>query len=498
MYCALAIGISLLGGLYSARHIRASGRSNGSRQFQIDTADATPVLICIVACYALWRWGNQMAMPAYDEVFSAQNVAGIHPFQAVAYYMLPNNHLLFNLLNNVFFSAFTDKVATGRVISLAAYTGFVVSGFFWLKHILHSRWLGLLGVLALSVQFPAWGFSFQARGYELYLLAEWGLIISLFSYLATAGKHWLYLNALCAITGYFCLPSFLYIHLAQCLFLACYMLLFKKKEVLFWKYQIAALLITFLCYLPALCFSGLDAIAHNSWVAPMSSYKTALAFSGWMFPYFGGYLTHIFSDVHLGGFSFNLILLLLPATLLLDKKNKLSVLYGGFYTAMWAVFFMIAIAMKRLPFERNLIGHYSITLMGVIFVIYRFTQWLPVKINGIRYFLFSVATILIGCHFISSNGFYLKNTLYEYEVNADYRAINNGISDIPTESSVAVSDEGFYAGYLCKMRGCRLSKCPTGTEDYFVKQHSEPLPAIIAMHYALVKTNGDYEIYKRK
>jgi len=52
----------------------------------------------------LWAWGATQVPPAYDEVFSAVYCAGNESLLATwSYYILPNNHVLFNLLNGGLF-----------------------------------------------------------------------------------------------------------------------------------------------------------------------------------------------------------------------------------------------------------------------------------------------------------------------------------------------------------------------------------------------------------
>jgi hypothetical protein len=504
-YGAIAIVVAFCGLIYSAKRFLANSKNRKTVAFQIKIWDALFTVAIIAASLLFWLWGYKLSLPSYDEVFTAQNVAGIHPFQAVSYYMLPNNHLFFNLINSLVFHAFNDKVVSGRIISLLAYSAFMCVVFFWLQRLMQNRLLAFLASVTLALQFQVWGFSFQARGYELYLLAEWGMMISLFCYLQSGRKDWLYLNVLCVCIGYFCLPSFLYFHIATCVFMAAYQLLYKQASLLFWKYQVAAFLITFLCYLPALCFSGADAIAHNNYVAPMSGYKSIPGFAGWMFPAFTNYITHLFSNLHWYHFSFNIFLFIAPVLLALDKKNKLNRLYGMFYISCWIVFFIMVLTMKRMPFERNLIGHYSFTLCGIILTAYWFSglAYRYLQVNIARNFFFPAVLTLLALHFARTNSVYLKDTLYEYEVNYYYSSISKGLSYIPGGSTVSISDQGFYAGYISMKQGCKLAKCPTGREDYFIKRKGEPLPPLIQQNYALLKTNYsndiyDYEIYKIK
>jgi hypothetical protein len=500
MYCVIAMAIASAGLIYVPRRIRIwNTTAKQPLNIKPGTADILPLALCIAAVIGAWHWGNHMAMPAYDEVFSAHNAAGIHPFQTVSYYMLPNNHLFFNLINNVFFHPFADKVATGRIISLIACCSLIVILFYSLKKVIQNRWLAALACITLALQFPVWGFSFQARGYELYLLAEWGMVISLFCYIQSGHKNWLGANLLSIAIGYFCIPSFLYMHVAQLLFTLLHWIFYKQKDSRFWKYQLAAIFLAFLFYLPALCFSGLDSIARNTWVSPMGGNKTAGDFVQWMWPNFGTYVTHLFSDIHWNSLSFNWLLFTLPLALVFFRKNKSSVLFGMFYLVMWLVFFLIIIIMKKMPFERNLIGHYSLTLAGIIWLCWSVAGLLFRRENLLiaKQILFCCIIIPVAVHFVATNESMLKDGLYEYEVNMFFVDLSNKLKEIPRGTSVAFSDESFYCYFICRKQRYKVTRCTTGNEDYYIKQAFEPLPQLLGNRYALAFTIVQYEIYKR-
>ena len=461
--------------------------------------DILPTAACILSGICLWLWGNHQALPAYDEVFSAQNAAGVHPFQCISYYMLPNNHMGYNLLNNLLFHAASDKVVSGRWLSLICYCAFIVTIFFGLKKLLQNRWFALLLSIALAMQFQVWGFSFQARGYELCLLCEFGMLLSLLGYLYSPGQRWLYLNILCCVAGYFCLPSFLYFHAAQLLFIALYQLCYRKFDLALWKYQLFVFSFAFFCYLPVLCFSGIDVLTHNTYVVPMGDFKTAGDFCRWMFPSLLPYLAHVFSNLSADGHSpVNVLLFFLPLALLFNRKNKMNVLFGLFYLCMWLAFFAIAIIMKRLPFERNLIGHYSIILAGDLLVLYWLTGIGVAKTKGIvRIVLFPTLLVLLAIHFIQTNQVLLKDTLYQYDVNKEYTELSNALSFLPPGTTVGFSDEGFFCCYACKKNGCVVSKCPSGTEAYFIKETAENMPPQLAANYTFLKHVTFYDVYKK-
>ena len=448
MYCRIAIGCTLFLLWHLVRRYRS--RPPGRTEVipvSFSFSGSLPVLACVIAGITAWRWGNAQALPAFDEVFSAQNSAGVHPFVAMSYYMLPNNHIFFNLVNDLLFHAASNKVVTGRLISLTAYLGFILVLYAWLRQQFDYRWLACITAIMLSLQFFVWVLGFQARSYELCLLAEVGAFISVVSYMRSGKASWLNANAVCCVVGYFCVPSFLYFHVALLLFMGSYQLFYLKKEVLFWRYQVLFMMVVFLCYLPALCFSGLDALANNHYVAPMTRFNTYGDFAQWMFPRFEQYIIHMFSALELRGRALSVPLMFLPALLLFFRKRPVAQLLGVFVVSLWLSFFTIVILMKRLPFERNLTGHYSITMLAVIWVFFEGLRLLARRRNIVLLVTFPVVVLLFAKHFIKTESYFLKETLYEHDVNGIYTQLNKGMLFIPAGSTAAFSDEAFYCSY---------------------------------------------------
>jgi hypothetical protein len=374
--------------------------------------------------------------------------------------------------------------------------------FFWLKNILKNRWLALLAVISLSLQFQVWGFSFQARGYEGYLLAEWVMVISLFGYVLSDNRRWLPVNVISCAIGFFCLPSFLYFFLAQWMFLLLYQLVYKSKNFLIWKCQLITLGLTYLFYLPVLCFSGLEAITSNSYVASMGGFrnKSKIAFAQWMFPYFKTYMVHLFSDLKWNNLPVSFILYFLPALLLIKRKDKAGAAFGLFYICMWITFFLVVIIMKKLPFERNLIGHYGIALAGVLLAAYYLSDWLAStgRRLWVKMVFFTGIALFFSVHFLRTNEMMLKDTLYEYDVNSYYKDKTDWLRNIPAGSTIAFSDEDFYSYYVCQQNGYKVSKCVTGKEEYYVKEAFEEIPQNGAGKYVLYRKLYGNEIWQLK
>jgi hypothetical protein len=223
-----------------------------------------------------------------------------------------------------------------------------------------------------------------------------------------------------------------------------------------------------------------------------------MAFTKWMFPYFAPYISHIFSGLQCYGVAISLWLYFVPLALLLAPRRSLYRMYGAFYALMWCLFFAIAITMEKLPFERNLIGHYSLTLAGVLLVVWWLTGRLAAlgRAPYVRWILFSGTALLLSVHFIRTNVILLKDTLYEYDVNTFYSEKETWLSFIPTGSTVAFSTEDFYSYYIGIHMGYKAQKCPTGNEQYYIKEAFETIPGPNKDRYFLAKKQDGNEIWQ--
>jgi len=499
MYCIIALVIAIVGLLPAIRLLKKKGNSTDEQVvIRINPVDILLAAVCLAVAVISWQWGKQLIVPTYDEVFSAQNCAGMHPFQTVAYYMLPNNHIFFNLLNNVLFHSFTDKVVSGKLISLSCYCAVILVVFIWMKSLLQNRWLAALSAIVMAMQFPVWGFGFEARGYELLGLLEWMAFVALFKYVVTADKSWLYLLALASAAGYFTIPTFLYFHVGVVAF-SCIMQLRRRQiDVAFWKYQLITMAAVFLLYLPCLCFSGYKSITANQYVTGQDYHALAAA----ILPTFQNYGDYCFGNLITGQYWFDLLLFLFPLCLLFYRSNKAAFSLGVFYIVLWSAALLLTIVMKIFPIDRALIGHFGITLALVVYTVYLLLGSLQerLRLKVLRSLLLPALLMLTGIGFVKKDKQYVGFYICHFEMNPwQDSIINDGINIIPKGSTVGFSDESFYWYYLCSNMGYKASKCIQGNEAWFIKSTGEPFPAGMEEHYAPVKLVARiYTIYKRK
>ncbi|RYU77775.1 hypothetical protein [Hymenobacter persicinus] len=499
LLCALALGLCTLGLAYLAyRWRQAPTAPLAAPPSWLRRADALYLLPVLATASGLWWWGQAAVVPGTDEVFSALYCARLPAFQTVAYYMLPNNHLLFNLLNGGLFGGADNLVATGRLLSGVAYLVTVAAAYGWFRQLTEHRLLAALVALTVALQFPLWGFGFQARGYALYALAHWGAFIGLFGYLQYRRGGWLLLNAVSCAAGYAVVPTFLYFHLGQLAFGVVYQLLRRELDWRFWRYQAAALVAVFLFYLPALSFSGLAALTSNEYVRPKS------ATLGGFLPSFGqdlqGYVTYCFSRVKVLGVQLSYVLALLPL-LLRAKRNTIWFAYGLFYALLLLVLVLLMIGMRRSTNQRNLIGHCSLAQALVPATLYWLLSRLPAHWRAARWQLGVTAGLLLilGLKFAKTNPIAKAEDLYLFDNTTAYRAIEDGVQTIPAGRSVAFSWESFNAYHAARQRGLRCSlPCEPASADYYVVYGREKLPVALASQYELASTFPKHRIYRRR
>ncbi len=496
-YCLIAMLISVAGAYIAARRMKEK-RQPRFDSFNIGWHEAMPISICLVLATVAWVWGKSLVAASNDEVFSAVNCAGIHPFQTVSYYMLPNNHVLFNFINNIIFHPFSNKVFTGRLISLGCYWALIVIFYYLLLQVVSNKWLVVLATTTMALQFPIWGFSFQARGYELIALAEWLAFISFFKYLFSNHKKWLVVFLMTSCAGYFCVPSFLYFHVAVIIFALFYQVINKKIDSAFWKYQLAGVALVYLLYLPCLCFSGPLAITHNQYVVKDQEYKQLLELAIPMIQNYVDYCFLAFTDEKHNVAYF---LFLLPLSLFFFRKNKIALFMGCFFVAMWTSCFLLTVKMKIFPIDRALTGQLSITLGLLIYALYLLTYSISqrIKQNYLPLIVLPVFLLLLSVNFVIEGKAHVPFYTCHSPVNLLHdEKVKDGLSAIPHGSTVAFSNESFYWYYLCQKYGYRASKCVNGSEEYYITLPTEPLPVDMQRLFGPIKLVGGYIIYKRQ
>ena len=502
-FCVFAIIISIAGFIYAYIRFRiAKPLGQKDKLFVISKLEKRWIVACCVVVAGFWFLGNSIISPAMDEVFSADQYASLHPLQTISYYISPNNHLFFNLINSVFTHLGCNGVISGRLLSLACYLLIAVIGFIILKRFTNNNAMAFMGAIIVAVQFPVWGFAVQARGYELLSLIQLVALSSLIVYTNNNSKDWLIINSVTCIVGYATLPSFMYYHFAQLVFMFLLIPFWKKEGFYFWVQQIIVIFMVFLFYLPAFCFSGMGAITNNRFVSALpGSYDNYL---NGLLPILRSYVNYCFGDNYANLMGpirpLLIVIFFLPLTLFWAKRSSVSFRLALFYVLMIGIFIGMILLMKRYPYHRTLTGHFTILLLLDVYAIYRLISYLFASKARIiaGWIVFPAMLIASLGVFIKQSKKNLSGSLYFYDVNGTYNTIDQGIKKIPAGQDIAVSENSFYWYYMGRNEGYRVNKCIIGNENYLIKSEDEPIPPFMRGSYKLYAKVDDYEILKRE
>jgi hypothetical protein len=458
-----------------------------------------PLGALVFITIVLWTWGNAASVPAYDEVFSAVNCANVHPVQTVAFYMLPNNHILFNLINNLVFHPFYDKVFTGRIISGLCQVIFAIAVYWWLYKKLNHKGYAALYTTLLLLQFPIWGFSFQARGYAPYLLCAFVSLIATEQYLLTHGRRWLFILALTTIAGYCIMPSFMFWHFGLLLISIGWFIRERRFDMPFLKAQILAGICIYCFYLPGICYSSLANFTDNQYVkaldVPFSKFweqfseriNATIQFS------FGG-------DIDATNYLYT-ALFYAPfwITPLLVRKRAGFVLIAN--VCLWAAFLLLQLKFRHYPFMRNMMAHVGISFLALLLSLHFILQWVGQRVN--LKLVLPVGTVLFcavaATHFVRFMTHHVNDSLYFYDAKTGYDQPIATIAKIPVTDKVWCSDQSFYLQYLLECRGSNASHCMDAGQTYFITDRNEGIPPVpVGIVITPVDSVLQYLVYRRK
>ncbi|MFN0036471.1 MAG: hypothetical protein ACKVUS_15505 [Saprospiraceae bacterium] len=435
---------------------------------------------------------------AADEVFSAVNFAALPPFQTLSHYPLPNNHILFNLLNGTLSFGCGDLVLTGRLLSMLCYAAVLAASWEFLKKHTQSAWLSTAALAAVAVQFPVWGFSGQARGYELLLLCSWGSIATFLAYWSEQKPSALRLHALCNVAGMLTVPSYLYWWGGLGLAALVLMLRAHRWDRLYLRASLAGASATLICYLPVLTFSGAAALADNRYVRPGTG-------GPWYFlahlneqGYFNGLFSEWFGWPASGPLM-GAVCVLLPVLLLFFLKNTAPRRTLGIsYLALLAAFLLAAVLMRRFPFYRNLIaqGHLAV-LLGVVAVA-------PLFRSRVARSAFGAALLAWAGWSAFRNYERMPGSLYYYPVNEYAEQAAQCKVAFEPQRTVFLDNECFYWDCVLRTRYAGLhlriahNRPAFDGQDYCIMPADSLPPASAGVRYRKLERCGGEDVFERE
>ena len=505
-FAALALLIALLGNgciLYRWRQLVAQD-TIPHRPKPIQYKVLFGYLLVLLGAFLFWCWGIQQTAPSGDELLSVVHCAALPSFQTIAYYMLPNNHVYFNVLNGFLLHTFPiDGLLSGRIISLFAYLVVVATAFYWFSSLMPNRLLAYLAIVPFALGFTTWAFGFQARGYEAQLSCAWLSFVLLQRYLQSADRKTAMFIALFNMMGFAFVLSFLYYFIAQMIFVLLVQVYRRKVDLIFWQYQLFGMMAVFLLYAPALCFSGLQAITKNEYVKPLSELSNAAlwAIASEKTKYF---INSIFSFLIHENHRLNFILFVSPLLLLFSKQNKQRQL-AVFYLVLWLSWFGICWAMKRFPFNRNMILHHSLSLAMVLYTYSVCLSWLVSKCvskhwrQSVSLCLYLLPLAYFVQHQLKWNKAHVCTSLYFMDVRDIEHEFQQDIAaTIPANASIAFAPERYCMLYYAQKNHLQVHTCASGDEAYFINIAQDTLAAAIAKNYRLIKRGIGNDVYQHR
>jgi hypothetical protein len=423
-------------------------------------------------------WSHASLSVSYDEAFSAVNCAQLHPLQTISYYMLPNNHMYFNLLNNVLFSWWTsDQVATGKALSMLAYVGTSLCVFRLLLRLGWAPLLAFLGLLPVALQFTAWGMATQGRAYASILFFAWLGFYCIARYIYNSKLKYLKMIAICSVAGFAFVPSYLSIYVSQILLLGGYLAYARRKPWSFIQYQLLTLVGVFLCYVPSLLFSGVDALVHNNYVRPAAA--TTASFLPSFLVVHQCFIDTCFSLPE-GVYSASWLLLLVPLTLIFSV-SKPAKFVAFAYSVVWLVHIGITLYTRLNPFNRGMIVQYSATMFSLGYAVFFWCGQLSRFFGSVGFRravhvgFFAIILGSYAAYLAYFNVCHIAFFLYYNDINLINSTHLEAMKRIPRHKSVACGQESFYFAYLLSTHGYEVSKCPSGKEEYYIGTMDAPL-----------------------
>ncbi len=454
-------------------------RQKTSPPISLNPADRLPQTIVALLALILGTANALLSTPAIDEYQSAFFMGGAHPFRALSHYPVPNNHVLFNTLTSLIATPETALV-WGKIIAIGAFAVAAVLIYRWFRTLSLSpavaAWLAGLSLLI----FPVWGFSGQARGYTIYLLAHWWALLLTTRYLQTGDKRHLVLFPVAVWMGYAALPTFIYFHLALTLWVGCLALTRRKIYLPFWKAQVIGSIAAYLFYVPLLCFSGFRAFSAHRWVAH-------LAWQEFSFPPLGPFRDYL-TGYGAVGLLLGIGTLLLALRLLLSSKNRWM---GMLFLAVWIGCNLVVLWMRQPSFSRQLIGLYSVSVGVALYSLRLLIENAGPVVSGKKGLKTLAALSLLGALGVFKINYHrLNDALYLYDIAGTERRIEILLDRIPAGATVGFTDDAFHARALWQRAGKKPTPFMAATYRVLLEDTDSPLPTD-----TLVFSYGDLELY---
>ena len=442
-------------------------------------------IFIVILAFFFWGYYQALTPYAYDEIFSAFHFASHSAWLSLSYYPLPNNHILYNVLN-----AFVGQLSgghfleSGRIISLLAYVVTALLTYRVAKHVLKVEWMAILSSVLVLSQFPVVGFATQARGYSMLVMCTMLAIYALWNKKLSSYYLW----DVGIVAGMAVMPSFLYFWVG--LGLSGLFLLNGDKINLysFLKHNFISALVVLSFYLPVLSVSGFQSIVANKYVTSTSTGLTDFFQSFWESHYVRGLFNEWFntgSNVMIGVV---LISIWLVAAFLIKDQNirRWNILTAG--TILGAI--LIIMFTQKLPFYRNLAP-----ISAALWIAISLTFWAAIfKISYVKrniIYAFSTCILIVFAHYRLHH--ILPDQLYYYDVKNTYERHQLCLTkNKVNQGAVTLHEDAFYWYGLLPKQILNLHSNRKMEPGLYIALVETKVPN----HYTLIWECEGYKCYK--
>lgn len=319
----------------------------------------------------------------YDEAWTYLNFTNRGIISSMTYYSAPNNHILNSILTNIF--NHLPLPATIRIRLPAVLTGifFLIVFYAFARRWMNKR-VAILLLFILSFLTPELFYGFTARGYMMVILFSticYFISIRLTETAANETRNLFYFS-LCAILGFYAMPSFLYPYATLNIYLFVFALLNKRlvfaRKLLLWG-MITVIAVVVL-YIPVFAISGINSVIGNQYVIPISRREVLQR----LWPH----LLDVFEYLFIYRYAIFIVYGILILSVFYSSNRRIAVL------SLWIVGFMVVIPILHsvLPFTRTWV---YLTVPVLISTGLILQKLLPASISSIAYYAAGVCLSVI-------------------------------------------------------------------------------------------------------
>lgn len=218
----------------------------------------------------------------------------------LTYYPDTNNHIFFNIICYGLSYIFSDP---RWIMKLPALLSFLTCLGVVFIYLLRGRnfWRAFLSISLSFFIYESRQYAYIGRGHLL--LSVFVLLTSIFliEFLRSRERGYIFYFTICAILGFYTIPSFVFHFMALAIFLIAYIFLFENGgDKKLWQQTLltalGVIIGTTICYLPVILVSGGEALFANKWVKPLSEqafWRLYFVFGAELFEYLLGVINFL-------------------------------------------------------------------------------------------------------------------------------------------------------------------------------------------------------------